>query len=319
MNRDKVVGMLLGVAIGDKFGQPVECKTGKQIEEKYGWLDKYLPDSHTTDDWQLTLAVAEGLIESGLNMKIQAKKHVEAFKETTNGWGGTTRNAVRDLAKGCSWDKSGQNGEGRGVGNGVAMKLAPVAPFIVRIIKDVNLSEEQRRKKLLEAFSFVRDLTIMTHNTEMAIAASFAHTIALVYSLMDKTDDLAKKIIHGAAQGVKYARASGLQPDEDNIVERFEKLENYSEDPKDFGKLSCYCYDSVPGSHAFFLKNPRSIETLYDVVNAGGDTDSTGSMVGALLGALNGTAIFPTHLVEGLDKKDEILAVAEKLCGKIGL
>mgnify|MGYP001607376832 FL=1 len=81
-----------------------------------------------------------------------------------------------------------------------------------------------------------------------------------------------------------------------------------------FGGGTCYVYNSLPFTYAFFFRNPTSIETLYDVVNSGGDTDTNGSMCGALLGALNGTAIFPQHLVDGLVGKEKILDVAERFC-----
>ena len=323
MNKDKVVGMLLGVAIGDKLGSVVEQKSGQYIEEKYGWITDYLEGSRITDDSELTIAVAEAMIESPFNMKTQVEKHIKVFKNGIHGGGRTTLNAIRDLANGCPWNKSGISGEGRGKGNGVAMKLAPIAPCILEIMK--NAPEADRQKKLLEAFTFVRNLTIMTHNTEMAVATSFAHIVALLYCLLNKTDGLAGKILAGAKQGVKYARAMGLEPETDNIIDRFAKLENvdnyddYPDVAADFGNLSCYCYDSVPGSHALFLRYPNSIEALYEAINAGGDTDSTGSMVGALLGALNGTQVFPTHLIDDLDHKEEIVDVAEKLCEKIGI
>ena len=82
-----------------------------------------------------------------------------------------------------------------------------------------------------------------------------------------------------------------------------------------FGEGTSYVYNSLPFSYAFFLRNPHSIETLYEVGNAGGDTDtnaSNASIVGGLLGALNGASIFPQHLIDGLWQKDRILATANK-------
>lgn len=322
MTRDKVVGMFLGVAIGDQIGSVVETKSMEYIAEKYGRIKTYLEGARTTDDTILTLAVADGLIKSPFNMNIQAKEHVAAFKKGIHGMGGTTRNAIRDIANGCPWQKSGQSGEGRGKGNGVAMKLAPIAPFIRKIAE--TESKEKRPTELLKAFTFVRDLTVMTHNTQMAVAASFGHMVALLYALEGVVDGVASKILAGAKQGVKYAKAVGLPEETDNILERFAKLENAKEMSvadvvAEFGALSCYCFDSVPGSHALWLGTPYQMEAVYDAVSAGGDTDSTASMVGALVGALNGSKIFPEHLVEGLDQKDKVVETAEKLCDKLGI
>jgi poly(ADP-ribose) glycohydrolase ARH3 len=320
MTRDKVLGLMLGVAIGDQMGSVVEGKSMQQIAEKHGRIKTYLPGARTTDDTCLTLAVAEGMIESPFNMNTQAKKHIAAFKKGIYGMGGTTRNSLRDMANGCPWNKSGQSGEGRGKGNGVAMKLSLIAPFIRNIVETVD--KENRPAELLKAFTFVRDLTIMTHNTQMAVTASFGHMVALLFALEGVVDGVAGKILSGAKQGVKYAKSIGLPDENDNILERFAKLENVmsvADIVTEFGGLSCYCFDSVPGSHALWLGGPYDLNTLFDTIAAGGDTDSTGSMVGALIGALCGSKIFPEHLVEGLDQKDRVVETAEKLCGKLGI
>ena len=81
-----------------------------------------------------------------------------------------------------------------------------------------------------------------------------------------------------------------------------------------FGQGTSYVYNSLPFSYAFFLKAPDSIETLYEVVSAGGDTDSNGSIVGGMRGALNGRKIFPQHLIDGLWQKDLILETAKRFC-----
>jgi ADP-ribosylglycohydrolase len=69
----------------------------------------------------------------------------------------------------------------------------------------------------------------------------------------------------------------------------------------------------------FFLRQPKSVEALYDVVSAGGDTDTNGSVAGSLLGALNSTAVFPTHLIEELEGADRLVRTANRLCGLFGI
>jgi ADP-ribosylglycohydrolase len=68
----------------------------------------------------------------------------------------------------------------------------------------------------------------------------------------------------------------------------------------------------------FFIKNPHSIESLYDVINAGGDTDTNGSILGAMLGALNGTEIFPKELIESIPKEyyEEVMDLANRFADK---
>ena len=316
--------MFLGATIGDGLGMPVETFTPEKITEKYGItrVTEYLvPTGHkwfdgrqagtTTDDAQLTLAVAEGLIESGFNMDVQAKKHIEAFQVTTAGWGRTTKTAIRNLQNGAGWQKSGING----VGNGVAMKIAPVGAYLRAFVDRGPQDKENKSEKLQEGFEFVRDLTLMTHRSRNVLCSTVGMVVAFYKCLEDDFDvNTLPGYILKMSKAAKGWITGGEE--EDDVVERFELLPEHGEYNAEkliaeFGGGSCYCYNSIPFALMFFLNNPHSIDALYDVVSAGGDADTNGSMVGALLGALNGEEIFPQHLVDGLDGKDHILEVAD--------
>lgn len=341
MNRDRVVGMFLGTAVGDALGMPVETFSPEKILEKYpetgGRVTDYiLPTGHKwfdgrkagtwTDDTQLTLAVARGLMAGdGCDMNSQIKPHVDALDDAeAKGWGGTTKQAIRNLANGTPWSKSGVKGKHQGKGNGVPMKVAPVAAYIQHLREQrSSWTDEERADVLQEVFTFLRNLTIMTHPTQMAVVASFAHTTALLYCLKEGkfNSDTVAKAIWGAA-----CKAQGWYPgnEPDDLAEQLKKLVDYSTYDTDkaraeFGNGSCYCYHSIPFTHVFFLRNPHSIDALYDVVSAGGDADTNGSMLGAMLGALNGVGIFPRHLIDGLDQADMIQNVAHEFCDKFDI
>lgn len=153
VNKDKVRGMFLGTAVGDALGMPVEGWSADKIKETHGRVTSYLdPKGHkwfdgmkagtTTDDTQLTLTVAEALIEGGgIDLDTQVKHHVKAFKTHTSGWGRTTKEAIEKLANGVHWSESGsysptETDEGvkkpgpRGFGNGVAMKAGPIGVYL---------------------------------------------------------------------------------------------------------------------------------------------------------------------------------------------
>jgi ADP-ribosylglycohydrolase len=77
---------------------------------------------------------------------------------------------------------------------------------------------------------------------------------------------------------------------------------------------------SLVAIHLYVLvKNPQGIDSLYDCVSAGGDTDSNGSMLASLLGALHGAAIFPKHLVDGLLSREAVFDVANRFCDLLNL
>src|SRR5262249_41510808 len=82
---------------------------------------------------------------------------------------------------------------------------------------------------------------------------------------------------------------------------------------------SSYVGHSLPFTYMFFVRNPHSVESLYDCVSAGGDTDSNGSMLAALLGALHGTAVFPRDLVDELPNREVVFDVANRFCDLLDL
>jgi ADP-ribosylglycohydrolase len=85
------------------------------------------------------------------------------------------------------------------------------------------------------------------------------------------------------------------------------------------GSDSFIVYNTLPLAYACFLRHPTSVEALYDAVAAGGDTDTNASIAGSLVGALNGTAVFPAHLIEGLRMRERIMDTAERLCERLGI
>lgn len=331
--RDKIIGMFLGVAIGDALGMPVETMTPEEIAVKFGRVTKYLrPDGHKwfngrgagewTDDWLFTMLIMQSLIEKGkVDMDDIAKKHLIPYLEKTlryYGCGSATRKSLKNMANGIHWSESGIQGS---AGNGVAMKISPIGALLAIKIEDYIRGDS-------EVYAKIDDIAMMTHKSRLGIISGRIQAMAIVICLLVEEDveDFERGFVYAVL--VESMREDDIEIDDDNsdkmtdriefILDNFDQLKKMSPDDLAavFGDASCYVYNSLPFSLACFSRNPRSIEALYDAVNAGGDTDSTGSIVGALLGALNGVNIFPQHLIDGLWRKDEILQVANDFCDK---
>lgn len=329
VNRDQIRGLFIGVAAGDALGKPLENVSLEVKNEKYGRVTTYVrPDGHKwfdgqeagtwTDDTQLTLLVADSLItHKGFEVWDMALRHVEYWKrEGDLGFGPTTREAIKKLASGIHHSRSGiSNNPKHGVGNGISMKVAPLGAFrISPWCKKLTYANEYFDYRL-------KDFTLMTHYTGMAVESAFAHIMAVGYCLEHEIEDFSIVEFCHLFNSIKTLEKIPYGSDTDNLKLRLSKLfyqpiPIYDLTPQDiinnFGGGSSYVYNSLPFIYAFFLRNAASIETLYDVVNAGGDTDTNGSIVGGLLGALNGMCIFPKHLIDGLWQKDRILATADK-------
>jgi ADP-ribosylglycohydrolase len=324
--------MFLGVAIGDALGMPAEGHSAQDIAAKFGRLDRYypvsghrwlgdLPKGTTTDDWQLTRAVAEAIIQSGgLDMDAIAAWHVRAFHESVRGWGPTTREAVAALARGTPWTCSGQTDKpDRGLGNGVCMKVAPVGAYLAATAPAGD------HEMPAEATRFLVDLARMTHFTSMGVASGLVQTTALSECLRCTPRDFQ---VESFIQAVVAASRHGRQfltdtAGANDLSQRLIALSGHGQyDTRriitEFNGSSHVCH-SLPFTYMFFVKNPQSIESLYDCVSAGGDTDSNGSMLASLLGALHGTALFPQRLVDELLDRGAVFDVANRFCDLLNL
>lgn len=315
--KDKVCGMFLGIGIGDAFGSPFESKNYEymqSIEKSKDYSSSSRAEKGmTSDDTQLTISVANAMMETGsIDMDAIAAHHVKAYKETTSGWGRTSRDAIKKISEGVSWRESGKfDIPNHGLGNGVPMKIGPIAAYYA-ITKRLSNYEET-------LFNF----TAMTHRTSVAVSSAFAHTKALYECLLNDTKELQvksliKKIVNASAVGRNYFPET---LNEDDITKRLETLLEVYEYPdllynddylvSKYGGGTCYVYNSLPFSYAFFLRSPFSLKGMFDVSYAGGDTDTNASFVASMVGALVGPSVFPTNLIDGLVQKDEILKLAE--------
>ena len=128
--RDKVFGAILGEAIGDAIGHPIEEKwMGDDTKEVTGLL----LDNTFTDDTQMFCAIGEALLESPPHlgeetfMTTLGRKFEEWRKQPLGGNhrapGGNCMESVRKLGAGISWREAG----GKDFkGNGTAMRSGVV-------------------------------------------------------------------------------------------------------------------------------------------------------------------------------------------------
>ncbi|MDH3349568.1 MAG: ADP-ribosylglycohydrolase family protein, partial [Desulfobulbaceae bacterium] len=118
---DRIMGCIVGGAIGDYIGSPLEGRVGP--------IEVHIPkQSMLTDDTQLTLATCEAIMHGGgLEPEAIAHSFVDWFsKRRVSGMGSSTLKALRDLSIGGHWALAGARGE-RAAGNGAAMRIAPLS------------------------------------------------------------------------------------------------------------------------------------------------------------------------------------------------
>jgi ADP-ribosylglycohydrolase len=312
--QERIEGLIWTAAVGDALGVPVECKSAEEIRESFGFVREFRdPSAHIffpgalkgsySDDTQNQIALIDSLVEArGFDLNVIAAGKIAAFNESSQGWGGTTKESLQRIIDGVDPLEAGKTDKpNRGLGNGVAMYIAALALYA----KAIDLPKA-------EIIDLTIKLSIMTHATSLAVSSGLAQVAAAMYCLdHDQSNFNHLEFIEQIMEFSAIGREILVGDSSANLNQRLSQLSSMlnAEDQEiidKFGAGSCYVFDSLPFAYAFFLRNPFSIETLFQVVNAGGDTDTNAAICGALLGALNGIEILPKDLREGVQNGDRI-------------
>jgi ADP-ribosylglycohydrolase len=355
--RDKILGMVVGGAVGDALGAPVETWSPERIKKTHppdgvqGYVEPIdhkwfkpedFPVGSTTDDTQLTLASMLGIVNGQVRLETVrhehpptaymdaiAQAHAEVLPDKI-GWGYSTVEAIERIKEGVHWSESGKTDKPmRGTGNGVVMKVAPLG-----VLKALDILKSEDFCWLCVAYSS------MTHYSQMSALATLmhAHTISDILKAGPNVDlnglcELWSSIHGWPAQIPGIFDISHLNETEDDISKRMQTLWGEWHDNKPisiekrrelFGNGSCYLYDSLPFTYSFLLHpTDDPLDVLIDLVNAGGDTDTNGSMLGQMLGAMYGIELFEapenSWTVEGLQGYAEIVATTKLFCDSLGI
>jgi ADP-ribosylglycohydrolase len=341
IDKEKVGACLLGVRVGDALGQPVETMTRQAIlEAEVPGKPRGLPIStfmpaiqkriketeglkagDTTDDWQLTEVVAKSYIGCrGYDHESMAISHVEARKTSTTGWGWTSENGIEQI--GIWYETEGQKGrdpygplfllpEGKGAGNGVAMKVAPVALFRGARMDDPKTA----------IYDDVRRLAWLTHPDLGAMLCAYA--LALViwrvarYSLA--TTGSSQEFLEELILEIEQAESQRLHLEEPATSQQLKKLRGLIGDPEGIWREitpGFLATQSVIYSIGIFLTYPTDFrKAVLLSVNDGLDSDSTASMVGALIAANCGLSSIPLEWQTFRPEYADTLALGEELWG----
>ena len=262
--------VLLGTAVGDALGVPFETKlvNNPALNDWDGRTflgsehHKLLPGQFS-DDTQMSLIVAASLIANdGFNPEDLAKRYVDWMASgEARGWGKTTLMAVQNLMAGKHWSESGIAGS---YGNGTAMRAAPFGVYY--------------RNDLETLVKVVKIDSAITHVSEDAEAGALAIALAAAYAALNETENLLDKI-HPHLPDCKVK----------NTIYSLESLVSSPFIPPAQALqvlgTKANVRETVPAALYCFLKFTKYHQAVETAIRAGGDTDTTAAIVGALFGA----------------------------------
>ncbi|NYT02583.1 MAG: hypothetical protein GKC10_07490 [Methanosarcinales archaeon] len=313
---DRYVGCMLGLAVGDALGMPVEGLTARQIARTLGPVREMMPApadhfhsglgaGQYTDDTEETLLLAEALLEAeGFSGDLFARKLAGWGSGWTRdhrlnrGVGTATRCSVENLLAGGEWQTSGVDVPTCGS----AMRVAPLG-----LVYHCDID-------LVSRYAEVQ--SIPTHCGSAARAGAVAVACGVALSLAGFPRQTVVEICSSQAERVDRDLALHLRAVSSMLDLEPEKAMHI------IGN-SPAVYETVPAAFYFYLKFEPE-EALIAAASAGGDTDSIASMAGALWGAARGSSWIPERWLKALEDRERIAGVgadlarlSARLCGLV--
>jgi len=298
LTRGKFEGALLGIAIGDALGMPVEGLSIEDIKRKFGRITDYLngrmPKGSYTDDTEMTLAVTEAILEKGLDINYIAKKLAEKHN-FERGYGPGTLYILRAIRRGRNWVEISPKLFGSGsYGNGCIVRSTPII-LLLHTYKDA-------------LNKYLVGICKITHYHKYAIEAVKIFSEIMNLTIENKTDtkEYLEVIKNTVATKIYKEKIKSIQ----NLLTR---------EPKDEEVINTLgngpeAYNTIPISIYTFLKNINSFEkAVLNAVNLGGDADSIGAIVGAWSGTLHESGKIPEKWIYNLENYEQIIKLANEL------
>ncbi len=302
--KDRFEGAIVGLAVGDALGFPVEFIGSAEIRHRYGpkGIVGFEPSpSHGpgtyTDDTQMSLAVAAALVNRGGGSLDEVMTAIagellrwSTSPENDRAPGSTTMSACRRLSAGRPWRESGVP---ESKGNGSTIRTAPIGLYYHR-----DLS------RLIE---IARHSSLITHGHLCAVAGAVANAVAVASALKDIPPDSLLPTIIETTQSISS-----------EFVEKLQQVPELLAMPPDgaFDVLgdAWVAEEAMAGALYCFLRSPRDYRTtVLTGANASGDSDSVACIAGGISGAYNGLTAIPKEWRQQVENGVGLTAAAGSL------
>ncbi len=269
----KAVAAYCGLAVGDALGATVEFMLPSEIVHTYGvhkkiigggWLK--LRPGQVTDDTTMALALGEAILnKQRFDITDMAMAFDKWLKSKPVDIGNTVRRGIihfRNTKKPISTESE------HDAGNGACMRVLPAA-----------LATYGRDPELIKRVC--RMQSHVTHNNACSDAAI----------------DCVVEMIHIAFNG------GSKESMEDGPVKKLlSEFPRYRYDKKHQHNPSAYIVDTMRVVFQSFFQTDNFEDCMIEVVNRGGDADTTGAIAGMIAGAYYGLDAIPVRWLKAVER-----------------
>ncbi|WP_069160298.1 ADP-ribosylglycohydrolase family protein [Nocardia altamirensis] len=329
---DRVRGCLLGGAVGDALGWPIEFLRLEQIRQRYGpdGVTGFLPQhavgapQQITDDTQLTLFTAEGLLRCPPDADplpalrraylrwLETQRQKKPARDV-DGWlaGLPFLYAVRAPGNACM---SGLNQQARGY----------VAPTSLDAAGPVNPGSKGCGTVMRSAPFGLAGMGPERAFTTAALAAQLTHGHSTGYLAAGAFAALIDRVLDGVELPTAVQQTIGQlaqYPAGAETAAALNRAVELSAQPAAAEQVEqvglgwiaeeCLAIAVYSALHAVESGDVRAALLLS--VNHSGDSDSTGAVAGNLIGAIHGVSGLPMEWVAEVEGRDVLVQVADDL------
>lgn len=329
---ERVLGSLIGGAVGDALGAPIEFLRLDVIRETYGprGISDFVPAygrlGAITDDTQMTLFTAEGLLRAYVRAQSRGICNVPSvvlgayrrwletqdgkFSDrdiTSLGWLLHVEGLWADRAPGLTClsalrERSGSAqspAENESKGSGGIMRIGPVAMMCA------GLPDEAE-----EVFYLAKECAWLTHGHPSGYLSAASFAVILHAVLCGKTlsvgIETAQYLLQKEKGSEEVIAAINLAM---TLVRQCISCEVAL---RQIGEG--WVAEEALGVAIYCAASAKDYETgVIAAVNHDGDSDTTGLLVGQLLGAIHGFNAIPARWVDGIELRDEMLQLGRDL------
>ena len=345
---DRVRGCLLGLAVGDALGAPLEGLSSQQIKSHYGRVKNYVDGVQAwkrkpyrwrlrglyTDDTQQALALCDILLEHGridqerlaelyLNLATPRGNFVGAHR----GIGRSFRQVLAALERGVPAYLSGQPG----AGIGAAMRIAPIPLFygddtdaLFEAATAASLMTHRDIRSLTGAMAVAHAVRRLVGDDDRDASLLFRVASDLVKDetrlAADHADLVIKLDEHARCLPCTIAHVESIldQPRDRALNALVDEANRHGAEPSCKRPTQGFPPACIPTCLYLLLTTDSFEEAVSDVVNLGGDADTAGAILGAMAGAYYGADAIPRRWLDGLQNRDGIEARALALARRSG-
>lgn len=310
---EKIKAVMLGHAIGDALGVPVEFCDREELDESpvtdmMGWGSYPVPEGCWSDDTSMALATLDSLKKGEVDYNEIMDNFVmwlsnDEYTPTgeTFDVGRTCLSAIRKYcqknptpALECGMDDELSNG------NGSLMRIHPVVLYAtLTLLKGTEDGYWQW-------MGCIKNASKLTHAHDRSIMGCYIYGYCLSFLLKEATRESLLAGIKFAGEDLDYL------PEYEHYHRIFEP--DFEKLARDEIKSSGYVVDTLEAALWCVLTTDDYRSCVLKAVNLGEDTDTVAAVAGGLAGILYGLDAIPEEWLSTLKKREYIEKMCEEAC-----